>query len=98
MTKFAQLYNPPRAALFVFVLLALCIGLHAAQTEIVAPGFRPVPPGVHALVGAKVVVKPGETLDSATILIRDGYIEKVGKDITPPADARVWDMKGMTIY
>ncbi|MDB6019669.1 MAG: amidohydrolase [Pedosphaera sp.] len=57
-----------------------------------------MPPGVHALVGATVVVKPGEVLDSATILIRDGYIEKVGKNLTPPPDARVWDMKGLTIY
>ncbi|MDB6121784.1 MAG: amidohydrolase [Pedosphaera sp.] len=98
MTKFVQRYNLLRTVLFVLALLAFCGGLHAAQTEIVAPGFRPVPPGVHALVDAKVVVKPGETLDSATIIIRDGYIEQVGKDITPPADARVWNMKGMTIY
>jgi imidazolonepropionase-like amidohydrolase len=44
------------------------------------------------------VIKPGETLDPATIIIRDGYIEAVGKSIAPPADARVWDVKGLTIY
>src|SRR5581483_3339378 len=70
----------------------------AAPADILPPGFRPVPVGVHALVGARVVVKPGEPLDSDTIIIRDGYIEKVGKDGTPPADARVWDVKGLTIY
>src|SRR5580765_6156004 len=48
--------------------------------EILPPGFRPQPVGVHALVGGKVVTKPGETLDGATIVIRDGYIEAVGKD------------------
>jgi imidazolonepropionase-like amidohydrolase len=31
-------------------------------------------------------------------LWRDGYIEAVGKEVTAPADARVWDLKGMTIY
>jgi imidazolonepropionase-like amidohydrolase len=79
--------------LFAFVCL-----VPAAQTEMVPPGFSPVPPGVHALKGAKVVIKPGEILDSATIIIRDGFIEKVGRDITPPPDARQWNMKGLTIY
>ncbi len=69
-----------------------------ARAELVAPGFRPVPPGVHALVGARVVVKPGEVLESATVLIRDGRIEKVGKKLTVPAEARVWDLTGQTIY
>lgn len=77
----------------------LAIGAHsAAAQEIRPPGFRPQPVGVHALVGGKVVVKPGETLDDATIVIRNGYIEKVGSNVTPPADARVWDMKGQTVY
>jgi imidazolonepropionase-like amidohydrolase len=44
------------------------------------------------------VAKPGEALDGGTIILRDGFITAVGKDVAPPADARVWDMKGMTIY
>jgi imidazolonepropionase-like amidohydrolase len=44
------------------------------------------------------VIKPGEVLDSGTIVIRDGRIKAVGKDVAAPADARVWDMKGTTIY
>ena len=66
--------------------------------ELLPPGFHPVPLGVHALVGGKIVTKPGEMLDDATIVIRDGLIKAVGKDVTPPPDARVWDMKGTTIY
>ncbi|EEF59759.1 amidohydrolase family protein [Pedosphaera parvula] len=87
--------------LFVGIILSLFLSLPlavTAETELVPPGFRPIPLGVHALKGGKVVVKPGETLDGATILIRDGFIEKVGKDLAIPADARVWDMKGLTIY
>ena len=72
--------------------------ISAAFAEILPPGFRPRPVGVHALIGGKVVVKPGETLDNATVVIRDGYIEAVGKNITAPADARIWDAKGLTIY
>ena len=70
----------------------------AASGEILPPGFRPKPVGVHALVGGKVVVKPGETLDGATVIIRDGFIEAVGKNISAPVDARVWDSRGLTIY
>jgi hypothetical protein len=66
--------------------------------ELLPPGFRPLPLGVHALVGGKVVVRPGEVLDGGTIIIRDGLIKEVGKDVVAPADARVWDMKGMTVY
>ena len=69
-----------------------------AATEILPPGFRPRPLGIHALVGGKAVIRPGETLDGATIVIRDGLIEAVGKDLPPPADARIWDAKGLTIY
>ncbi len=76
-----------------------CLALHGAvRAEILPPGNRAIPLGVHALVGGKVVVKPGQVLESATVLIRDGLIEKVGPDVTAPADARIWDMKGLTIY
>jgi len=76
-----------------------CLTLHGAgRAEILPPGNRAVPPGAHALVGGRVVVKPGVVLDSATVLIRDGLIEKAGTNVTAPPDARVWDMKGLTIY
>ena len=38
------------------------------------PGFRPSPPGIHALVGGTIVVRPGETITNGTILVRDGLI------------------------
>ena len=66
--------------------------------EILPPGHRPIPPGVHALVGGTVVMKPGEAIDAGTVIIRDGLIEAVGKDLAVPDDARAWDMKGLTIY
>jgi len=72
--------------------------LAAHGAEILPPGYRPLPLGVHALVGAKIVVKPGEAITNGTIIIRDGLIAAVGKDVTPPDDARVWDMKGTTVY
>jgi imidazolonepropionase-like amidohydrolase len=81
---------------FCHVALLFCLGAEAA--ELLPPGFRPVPLGVHALVGGKVVVKPGNIVSNGTIVIRDGLINAVGPNATVPEDARVWDMKGTTIY
>jgi imidazolonepropionase-like amidohydrolase len=67
-------------------------------TDILPPGFAPLPRGIHALVGAKVWVNPGRVLTNATVVIRDGYIQAVGPNIPVPVDARVWDMKGLTVY
>ncbi|HLP77046.1 MAG TPA: amidohydrolase family protein [Candidatus Paceibacterota bacterium] len=84
--------------------LALC-GLSAMSAipkasagELLPPGFRPAPLGVHALTGARVVTKPGEVLENGTIVLRDGLIQSVGTNTTVPADARVWDLKGSTVY
>jgi len=52
---------------------------------------------VYALVGAKVVTVSGATLESATVVMRDGVIEAVGANVTPPRDARVIDAKGWTL-
>ncbi len=87
-----------RFALGIFLGGIVCFPSFSATAEILPPGFRPKPVGVHALVGGKVVVKPGEVHDAATVIIRDGYIEAVGKSVSVPADARVWDAKGLTIY
>ena len=75
-----------------------CLTRFHSFAEILPPGFRPRPVGVHALIGGKVVVRPGETVDGATVILRDGYIEAVGNDVAVPAEARVWDAKGLTIY
>jgi imidazolonepropionase-like amidohydrolase len=87
-----------RKLVLFFQGLALLFVLSTSATELLPPGFRPLPLGVHALVGAKVIVKPGQTLDAGTIIVRDGIIEAVGTNLPVPADARVWDLKGMTVY
>jgi imidazolonepropionase-like amidohydrolase len=96
--------NRPRLLHQAKRLVFLCVlqfgplaGLLPAS-DILPPGFRPLPLGVHALVGGRVAIKPGEFLEEGTIVIRDGFIKAVGKEAAPPADARVWDMKGTTIY
>ncbi len=55
-------------------------------------------PSVHALTGARIVVAPGQVIESGTIVLRDGVIEAVGADVSPPPDARVWELEGLTAY
>ena len=88
----------PFAYVRLLLLLAFIVSASTWASDILPPGFRPKPVGVHALVGGKVVTKPGETIDGATIVIRNGLIEAVGKNVSAPADARTWDMTGLTIY
>ncbi len=62
------------------------------------PGLREPALSTHALVGAKIVASPDRTIDSGTILFRDGVIVAVGDTVTLPADAQVHDAKGKTLY
>ena len=55
-------------------------------------------PLVYAITGAKIVPVAGATIPSGTVLIRNGFIEAVGASIQPPAEARVVDGSGLTVY
>ncbi|MEY2498402.1 MAG: hypothetical protein QOD12_1958 [Verrucomicrobiota bacterium] len=61
-------------------------------------GIRENDPRLHALTNARIVAAPGKTIEKGTILIRDGVIVAAGSDVKVPADARVWDLAGKTIY
>ncbi len=52
----------------------------------------------HAITGVRVQAGPGRSIDSATVVIRDGVIEAIGADLAPPADARVFEGEGLTLY
>lgn len=57
---------------------------------------RPVP-DAHAFTNARIVVAPGRVVEKGTLVIRGGLVAAAGADAVPPADARVWDMKGRTL-
>ncbi len=72
-----------------------------AATVITAPALPLAaagPPAVHALTQVRIVVAPGQVIDSGTVVVRDGVIVAAGADVEPPADARVWDHEGHTVY
>lgn len=55
-------------------------------------------PHVYAVAGARIVTAAGAPIDNGTVVIRGGTIEAVGSSIAAPADARVIDGKGLTVY
>ncbi len=90
-----------RASLSLLGLSMLLSGsLPAQQSSRTEPvtGLRDNASGFHALVGARVVTAPGQVLENATIVIRDGLITSVGRNMAAPAGARVWRLEGQTVY
>lgn len=86
-----------QATLAIFFGLQGVLAWASPQTA-PPPGLRESSHDVHALVGAKIVVSPEKTIEQGTLVIRDGVIVAVGEKTETPADARVWDLSGKTLY
>src|SRR5713101_6463212 len=80
----ARIPAGPRWAGPVLVLL-LCARVQGARGD------------AYALVNARVVPVSGPVIDKGTVVMRDGVIEAVGAAVSVPPDARVIDVKGMTV-
>ena len=81
---------PPLASGFV---LGVALFLpRAAQSQ------APPAAGTWALTNARIETVTKGTIEKGTIVIRDGIIEAVGANVTPPSDARVVDLTGRTVY
>ncbi|MCB0312207.1 MAG: hypothetical protein KDH84_02920, partial [Calditrichaeota bacterium] len=81
--------------------MALMLGLSlSGRTQSLTPveGLRDSAPGVHALTNVRIVAAPGQVIESGTIVIRRGVIEAIGPAVAIPADARVWDYGGKSVY
>jgi imidazolonepropionase-like amidohydrolase len=83
--------NTLRVSKFALALVstALAFGLAAARAEA---------PRAYAINGARLVTVSGATIQSGTIVIRNGLIEAVGADVKAPSDAVVIEGSGMTVY
>ena len=99
--------NYRRSAVFasfcVLVLLALSGVAQLAgapQHEKSTPelAIRDKTPTLFAFTHATIVVSPSQTLEDATLVIREGKIVAVSKTTVVPADAEVFDLKGKFIY
>ena len=97
----SPLFRPvARGAALLLGATALLLNSLAAPRTVTAPveGLRDASPRVHALTGARIVVAPGQVIEHGTLVLRDGVVEAVGADVAVPADARVWDLTGRTLY
>jgi imidazolonepropionase-like amidohydrolase len=61
-------------------------------------GMRPSDLRAHAITNATVIPAPGQKIEHATILIRNGVIEAVGSDVQIPADAQTWPGDETIVY
>jgi imidazolonepropionase-like amidohydrolase len=52
----------------------------------------------YAITNARIVTVSGPVIEKGTVVIRDGLIHAVGANASAPADARVIDGNGLTIY
>ncbi len=90
-----------RTSRLILGVVALATGsLGAQQSSRTQPvtGLRENATGFHALTGARVVTAPGQVLNNATVVVRNGLITAVGAGLAAPSGARVWDLKGLTVY
>ena len=75
----------------------LSAGALAIATAL-AVGASADAPNVYAIKGAKIVTVSGAPIASGTVVIRKGLIEAVGASIEAPADARIIEGNGLTVY
>ena len=75
-------------------LLALFITL----APLVAHAQRSSAIDTYVITNARIVTLAGPVIERGTVVIRNGLINAVGAAIAPPADARVIDGTGLTVY
>lgn len=79
------------------ILLLLSSSAALAQGVSEETPLRPVTQTL-AITNARVIVSPGEILERATVVIRDGRIEEVGPRVSAPPDARVIEGDSLWVY
>lgn len=80
-----RLALPASAGAFLTVALAVSSPCRAQE-------------GTWALTNVRIETVTKGVIEHGTIVVRDGLIQAVGADVTPPADARVLDLSGRTVY
>jgi N-acetylglucosamine-6-phosphate deacetylase len=88
-------------AVSLIAVVSVALVVRAQVPSTVPPnGLRENTPTAHAFTNVRIVTAPGKTIDKGTLVIREGVIVAVGADaqVKPPPDAKVWDLKGKTIY
>ena len=72
-------------------IFLLIVALGVGQALANEPVLRQPVTDVFAVTGVRIVVGPGEVIESGALVVRDGIIEAVGEGIDIPADATVYE-------
>ncbi len=91
MTNCRVSISPTLALIAVVVVPTISSAQLAANRERNAPS-------VYAITNARIVTGAGPAVDRGTIVVRNGVIAAVGAAVQAPADARVIDGTGLTVY
>jgi imidazolonepropionase-like amidohydrolase len=86
----------PRARRRFFIALLALFTLAIPSINFVAAQRSAL--DTYAITNAKIVTVSGPIIERGTIVIRDGLIAAVGDKVSAPADARVIDGNGLTVY
>lgn len=102
MQKFLLRRNS-RAALLLFALVALClqslpfVNAQRQQQQQQTQSSNGIS-GTFAITNGRIVTASGNTIEKGTIVVRNGLIAQVGANVSAPADARVIDGTGLSVY
>lgn len=86
-----------KLCLHTVLLLSLSVITLSGWAQSDPTGDSPVTQ-TYALTNATVITKPGTELKETTVVIKDGLIQSVGKNVSIPADAQVIDASELYVY
>lgn len=87
-----RFYRIPRQWL-VLLLCWTSLGVYAQEEVKLAPVTR-----TYAITNVNIIQGPGRKVDMGTVIIRNGIIQNVGKNLAIPADAVVIKADSMYVY
>lgn len=86
-----------RASIGATLASAVALAPPRAGAQIGVQRERNVP-AVYAITNARIVPVSGPAIDRGTVVVRNGVIAAVGASAQAPADARIIDGTGLTVY
>ena len=90
---------PPQSVIpLTSAMLVVCVLAPPTATAQRVANRELSPPSAYAITNARIVPVAGPTIERGTIVVRNGVIAAVGANVQAPADARVIDGTGLTVY
>ncbi|HKS29735.1 MAG TPA: amidohydrolase family protein, partial [Pyrinomonadaceae bacterium] len=98
--RVARSYSKSLIVIITLATLAAATLLASAQqpASITMQQGRLSPQGLYAIRNARIVTVSGPTIESGTVVIRDGKIEAVGAGVNVPSGAQELDATGLSVY